>query len=163
MNKSIIYIVLSFMFVSFAEAALYADIVPSWGDPNKGTYWYNNQQVSHDEFLAAITADLLRDNPGTVLGGAASQQGQATSPAANTQTAAPAASTKTAISKEKLTVYFTDAYGRVIGTSQVTKGTTIADSQFVQSVEDCDGLAFDSWDYDGRVIEHETVVRALYK
>lgn len=64
---------------------------------------------------------------------------------------------------KKITVYFTDLYGHVIGSSQVTAGTTIADSQFPKSVEDVDGHSFDKWDYDGRVMTNDFIVRALYK
>ncbi len=63
----------------------------------------------------------------------------------------------------KITVTFTDMYGHSLGSSQVTTGTTIADSQFVKDVPDCDGKKFDKWDYDGGVIEHDFVVRAIYK
>ncbi len=63
----------------------------------------------------------------------------------------------------RITVTFTDMFGHPLGSSQVTVGTTIADSQFVKDVPDCDGKKFDRWDYDGGVIEHDFVVRALYK
>lgn len=64
---------------------------------------------------------------------------------------------------KKITVYFTDLYGHVIGSSQVTAGTTIADSQFPKTVEDVDGHSFDKWDYDGKGVYHDYVLRALYK
>ena len=63
----------------------------------------------------------------------------------------------------KITVTFTNMYGNVLGSSQVTSGTTIEDSQFVKDVPDCDGKKFDSWDYDGKELYHDTVVRANYK
>ena len=67
------------------------------------------------------------------------------------------------IKPQKNTVCFTNLYGHVIDSSQVTAGTTIADSQFPKSVEDVDGHSFDKWDYDGRVMTNDYVLRALYK
>ena len=57
-------------------------------------------------------------------------------------------------------------FGKMIGTSSITKGADIATCQFLQTVENVDfggkSYVFDSWDYDGHVIEHQYIVRAKY-
>lgn len=86
----------------------------------------------------------------------------ASTPATSSDKGKSGKSGKTQESK-KITVYFTDLYGHVIGSSQVTAGTTIADSQFPKTVEDVDGHVFDKWDYDGKEMYHDYVLRAKYK
>ncbi len=65
--------------------------------------------------------------------------------------------------KGKAEVTFTDENGGYLGSSKVTIGTDVASSQFVQDVPDCNGHKFDHWDYDGHVIEHDYIIRAVYK
>lgn len=145
-------------------------------DPNESSSLESYKGESEDQLNAVdldgdgwITQEEIRAvNNGTAASYKASKAASA-APAASTPSAsAPATSSskgksgKTQESK-KITVYFTDLYGRVIGSSQVTAGTTIADSQFPKSVEDVDGHSFDKWDYDGKEIYHDYIVRALYK
>lgn len=92
--------------------------------------------------------------------------GGGSTPAAPASPSAPAQPGGKADGKQtaavKVTVYFTDSHGRVIGSSQVTAGTTIADSQFPKTVEDVDGKTFDKWDYDGKVMTNDYIVRAIF-
>lgn len=142
-------------------------------DPNQ--QWYT-EQYDGDMQNRMNSVDL--DGDGWITpeeiqavnnGTAGSYKANKAAPAAsNPSASAPAASSgkgksgKTQEAK-KITVYFTDLYGHVIGSSQVTAGTTIADSQFPKSVEDIDGHSFDKWDYDGKEMYHDYIVRALYK
>lgn len=90
----------------------------------------------------------------------------ATKPAAQAQpktTTTPKETKSTEQTKEKVTVWFTDAVGHVLGFSEITKGTTIGKNQFVKDVPDFDGAKFFAWAYDGKAIEHEVIIRALYK
>ena len=82
----------------------------------------------------------------------------------NTQSAQATQNTQKASKpKEKVTAYFTDATGKVIGSSKITKGTDIAKNQFPAEVKDCNGKKFDHWDYDGHVLLEDTIVRAIFK
>lgn len=121
-------------------------------------------QVTAQEFELAIVKDLLADTYDPAL--AAHYGLAAPSGSASSSKAATTSSKAAAPAKEKVTVYFTDMFGEVIGTSQVTKGTDIAESQFPQTVEDIEHegvtYTFDSWDYDGHVMEHQYIVRANY-
>ncbi len=158
MKKSIIGIIAILLIVGSIGSVFCFDprtVTAPWLDPAKTTYWVDNQQVTAEDFYNSIEADVIahRSDAGNIGSTAATPQ-----PAASNQTA----STPKA-AKEKLIVYFTDENGRVIGTSQVTKGTTVAESQFMQEVPECNGKAFDHWDYDGRTIEHQFIIRAVYK
>ncbi len=140
-------------------------------DPARVTYFdLNGNQVSQDQFLDDLTRIALEGESPEVKAAraAGTLNNSGKSAAAQSATAAPAASSgnskKQSAPKEKVTVWFTDARGRVIGSTQVTKGTTVAESQFMTDVPDFeDGRTFDKWDYDGRVIEHEYIIRANYK
>ncbi len=70
--------------------------------------------------------------------------------------------------KDKVTATFTNLYGVIIGTSKITKGTDIAQSQFPAEtpsdiVTDSGTLVFDHWDYDGKVLEEDVRIKAVYK
>ncbi len=70
--------------------------------------------------------------------------------------------------KEKVTAYFTDFYGTIVGSSKITKGTTIAKSQFPKKnpsdiVVENTIFTFDKWEYAGNVLDSDVIVKALYK
>ncbi len=70
--------------------------------------------------------------------------------------------------KEKVSVAFVDIYGAIIDTKLVTKGTDIAKNQFPKTtppdIITAQGiLTFDKWDYDGSVLQSDTIVKASYK
>ena len=70
--------------------------------------------------------------------------------------------------KEKVTAKFVNLYGVIIDTSKITKGTDIARSQFPKDnppdiVTSTGIMTFDGWDYDGKVLENDITVKALYK
>ena len=161
MRKSIVFII-SVLLIVLLIGQTFCEVVGD-GIPITKFFDLNGNEVSEQQFndnicrmLGEPTAAEWRAQQANKGQGSASAQPAAAS-APNTTASAPATP------KEKLTVYFTDAFGNALGSSQVTKGTTIAESQFVQDVPECDGKTFDHWDYDGRVIEHQYIVRALYK
>ena len=67
---------------------------------------------------------------------------------------------------QKITVTFTDLFGKAIGSVKVTVGTDVAKSQFPETVEDIEHngtvYVFEKWDYDGRLMYHDTVIRGMY-
>ncbi len=132
-------------------------------------YWNNyNQNLSQaNPGYTVITPG------GTYVNGQAVNSTPAQQAVTPTQQAAPeqpkpkpTQAPKKETPKEKLNVYFTDMYGHVIYTVQVTKGTTVGKTQFPKEVKDIrtrEGeYTFDKWDYDGRKVEHELIIRALY-
>ncbi len=108
-----------------------------------------------------FTDDFVQSVGGTPSG-SSSQSAPATSSGSQAQTKTDGKKGEEKTSA-KVTAYFTDAYGHVLGSSQITSGTTIGDNQFVKDVPDCDGKKFDGWDYDGRKLYHDIIVRANYK
>ncbi len=134
-------------------------------DLTKSTFWVNNQQVTPEEYMRAEAEIALKGATKSGYVQFDPNRGKTGLPATSTPANTTPASTPTkeTIPKVKLTVWFTDALGRIIGSSQVTKGTDIADSQFPAEIPNCEGMTFDHWDYDGRLIEHEYIVRAIYK
>ena len=159
MKKSIIAIISILLIVSSIGSVFCNDPYMPWSDPAKTTFWAGDRQVSSDEFMQIITQEALKGAKGTVqysdlVNGTASSGSGAKSTSKNSTQAAP---------KNKITVTFTDENGNHIGSVQVTEGTTIADSQFIKDVPDCNGKKFDSWDYDGSVMMYDWVVRAIYK
>ena len=165
MKKSIIFIILSLIMVMSIGSVFCYNYAP-WQDPARTTFYLaDGTQVTEQEFDAAILEEAMKYatngtkvyNPG----------GQATASTPNAQTSAADSSKSNAAPKKKFTVSFTDMFGHVIGVSQVTEGTDIAQSQFPAAVEDIEAegqtFVFDRWDYDGEVVLHDLVVRALYK
>ncbi len=130
--------------------------------------WYANA------YGAALRGEAVSPNPVTGQTYNAPVQSTPTAPTTSTtpaQSAAPSPTqtpkttpTKTPEApKEKVKVWFTDAVGHVLGSAEITKGTTIGKNQFVKDVPDFDGAKFFAWAYDGKAIEHEVIIRALYK
>ena len=139
------------------------------GDPNESSSFIPIDDLNQRTEQAALThPELFTDEFVAEVRAKYGMSGGGSPTASTPSASAPATSSgkgksgKTQESK-KITVYFTDLYGHVIGSSQVTAGTTIADSQFPKSVEDVDGHSFDKWDYDGKEMYHDYVLRALYK
>ncbi len=69
---------------------------------------------------------------------------------------------------QKVTAKFVNLYGVILGTSKITKGTDIAKSQFPKEtppdITTSNGvLSFDRWDYNGKPLENDITVKALYK
>lgn len=142
-------------------------------DPNADSSWESYKGETEDQLNAVdldgdgwITPEEIQAvNNGT----AGSYKANKAAPAASTPsvtvptTSSSKGKSGKAQESKKITVYFTDLYGHVIGSSQVTAGTTIADGQFPKTVEDIDGHSFDKWDYDGKEMYHDYIVRALYK
>ncbi len=67
----------------------------------------------------------------------------------------------------KVTATFKNLYGVIIGTSQITKGTDIAKSQFpkgkVPDIVTPNGTyVFDHWNYDGSKLTDDISVKAVY-
>ncbi len=179
MKKFICFIILSSL-ITLLTANVFCGYVWSDGtirdyaegtDPAKGRYFdqFGNELPNEQAFSDAVARMLgeptaaewrAQQTAGGGNASAAAQPATATQPA----DASSGNSKKQAAQKEKVTVWFTDARGRVIGSTQVTKGTTVAESQFMADVPVLDdGRTFDKWDYDGRVIEHERIIRANYK
>jgi len=141
-------------------------------DPEPIAYFLaDGTQVTKQQFNDAIVQRLLTENPGTTLGAPGQGGGQGGSASAATAPAQPAMTTSPnntvvpapAAPKEKVAVSFTDENGNFIGSTQVTKGTDVATSQFPLEVPECNGKTFDSWDYDGSLMMHDWIIRAKYK
>ncbi len=138
--------------------------------PGQTTYFdVNGNQVTKEEFMDGITRIALEgESPEVKAARAAGTLGNNASAPMTTAAPAPKAAT-TSNKTEKpqsalqINVYFTNLYGNVIGVSQITSGTNIADSQFPVEVPECDGKIFDRWDYDGHALSHDYIVRAIYK
>ncbi len=158
---------------------VYADI----NVDSEGQIWFSGDDVlpggAADQYgewyCRAIEAQLQGKpiSPNPVTGqtyNTPTQSTTPTTPATPTQPAsAPTQTPKTTPTKtpeapkEKVKVWFTDAVGHVLGSTEITKGTTIGKNQFIKDVPDFDGAKFFAWAYDGKAIEHEVIIRALYK
>lgn len=169
MRKSIILIV-SILLVVMTVGSVFCNIyddeeIRAMGvDPAKKTYYdLNGNQVTQDQFNDSIARML--GVPTAAEWNA--QQSNSIPSTPQPSTPAPATATSGNSGKKqttpKITVYFSDLYGHVIGSNQVTSGTNIAESQFPKTVEDVDGHTFDKWNYDGRALYHDFIVRAEYK
>ena len=120
---------------------------------------FNSLDLDGDGFIDPVEVQAV--NNGT----AASYKSGSSSASSQSATSTPKDTGKgeKAQKNVKITVYFTDLYGHVIGSSQITSGTSIGEKQFATDIPDCNGKKFDSWDYDNRELFHDTIVRANYK
>ena len=163
MKKSIIAIISIILIVGSIGSVFCGAPLAPWADPSKPqVYVWDGQVVSGDQWMLNLEAQVAAEEAANMAAmGKTGNSTASSQPTTANQTKPTSTPSKT--SKENLMVYFTDENGRVIGTSQVTKGTTVAETQFIQEVPECNGKAFDHWDYDGRVIEHQFIIRAVYK
>ncbi len=163
MKKSIIAIITILLIVGSIGSVFCEVQLPPGADPAKWSFYLaDGSKVSGEEWMAAIEAQVAAEEAANMAAMGKTGNSTASSQPTTANQTSPTSATSTT-SKEKLMVYFTDENGRVIGVSQVTKGTTVAESQFVQEVPECNGKKFERWDYDGRVIEHQFIIRAVYK
>lgn len=162
MKKSIVLavcIMVTMLFTSPTFCILYSEMQGQKG-VCLGYFLEDGTQVTEQEWNDAVLRDLGEPTAAEYL---AQQAAKSSATASPSQATSPTSSNTATTPKEKVSVAFTDAFGNVLGMSEVTKGTDIAPSQFVKDVPDCDGKSFDKWDYDGSVMMHDYVIRALYK